>query len=274
MKILITGSEGFVGRHMMKRYPDAYGYDLVNGDDVRDAFKLDRLFESEGFDAVIHLAARAGVRRGENFPEEYFSTNVLGLNTLIRVAEKYGVKKFIHFSSSSVFGAQRPNVGTKETDKQTPKSIYGITKMAGELLLKKSTLPYIIVRPFTIIGEEGRKEMVIYKWKNQIEAGKPVSFYGDGSTSRGYTYIGDMLDGVDMLLRSDIEREDFNLGGRDVITLDELWQIFKTRFPEAKLQVLPMPATDQPYSLADTSKIEALGWKPTHDTKSIIQTLL
>src|SRR5690349_11701032 len=136
MKILVTGGLGFVGSHLCKELEKEHEiiiYDLVSGDDIRDKFKLDRMFESENFDVVVNLAARAGVRRGEDFPEEYFSTNVVGLVNLIDVAEKYKVSKFIHFSSSSVYGTQSQDIATKEDEEKNPCSVYGITKLAGEL---------------------------------------------------------------------------------------------------------------------------------------------
>jgi len=221
------------------------------------------------------LAALAGARRGEEYPDEYFDTNVNGLRCLIEVAEKYGVKKFIHFSSSSVFGDQKKDQRTREGDFKNPQSIYGITKLVGELLLKKSKLPYVIVRPFTLIGEEGRKEMVVYKWLNQIKSGKPATFYGDGSSSRGYTYVGDIIDAVEILLRDDTVREEFNIGGRDIVRLEELKDIFVSVYPEASFKILPMPVSDQMYSLADTSKAEGmLGWVPKTDVKEKIREIL
>ena len=277
MKILVTGSQGFVGGHIFKRLEDhnLFGYDLVNGLDIRDKFTLDRVFESEGFDSVISLAARAGVRRGEEFIQEYFDTNVIGLSNLIEMSEKYGIKKFIHFSSSSAFGAQKEDHATREGDPKRPRSVYGITKLAGELLLEKSSLPYIIIRPFTIIGEYGRKEMVVYKWLNQIKDGRPASFYGDGSSFRGYTYVGDVIDAIESLLLSDIEREDFNIGGRDIIRLDELKDIFVEVFPEAAFKIHPMPKSDQMFSLSDTSKAEKmLGWTPKTDVREKIREIL
>jgi UDP-glucuronate 4-epimerase len=273
-KVIIFGGEGFVGKHMRKSI-DGYVYDLVNGDDIRDRFKLDRLFESEGFDTVINLAARAGVRRGEDFPEEYFSTNVIGLNNLIEVSEKYGVKKFVHFSSSSVFGVQGEN-GTKEDEEKKPKSIYGITKLAGELLLEKSRLDYVIVRPFTIVGENGRKEMVVYKWLNQIKSGKKASFYGDGTTYRGYTYVEDIVDAVRLILANkSVKRETFNIGGNSIVTLEELWHVFKEIYPHAEREMLPMPVTDQVGSFADTSKLkDIIGWFPRTDVKQKIKEII
>lgn len=280
MKILIVGGAGFVGTHMQKFLADKKEftfqiYDQVNGDDTRDRFKLDRMFESEGFDAIINLAARAGVRRGEGFPEEYFSTNVIGLANLIEMAEKWGVKKLVHYSSSSVFGNDE-KVATNEGYPKKPKSIYGITKLAGELLLQKSKLDYTIIRPFTIVGEDGRKEMVVYKWLNQIKAGRKATFYGDGTTYRGYTYIQDMLRGtIECLTNPKASRQDFNLGGDQIITLEDLWNIFKEAYPQAEREIVPMPETDQMFSLADVSKAkELLGWEHKTDIKKKIQEMI
>jgi UDP-glucuronate 4-epimerase len=278
-KIILVGGEGFVGKAMrIELIINGYEvdvYDLVNGDDTRDRFKLDKLFETKNYDIVINLAARAGVRRGNDFPEEYFSTNVFGLKNLIELAEKYGVKRFIHYSSSSVYGKKEPSA-TKEEEVKKPKSIYGITKLVGELLLENSNLDYTIIRPFTIVGENGREEMVIYKWINQIKAGRPVTFYGDGSTFRGYTYIGDMIRGtIECINNSKSFREDFNLGGDQVVTLEELWNIFKDVCPEAKREKLPMPSCDQAYSLANTSKTKKLlNWEHQTNIKEKIQEIL
>lgn len=279
MKILVTGSQGFVGGHIFKRMLEhnLLGYDIVDGNDIRDTLKLDRLFETQNFDAVINLAALAGVRRGEDFPSEYFSTNVIGLNNLIEVCEKYGVKKFIHFSSSSVYGEQNANTGTKEDDEKSPKSVYGISKLAGELLLKKSSLPYIIIRPFTIIGENGRQDMVIYKWLNQVFGKKKLSFYGNGSSFRGYTYVGDIIDAVELVLKSKVSREDFNIGGHQKITLSELAQIFSETFKlkDSQFERVRMPKSDQQFSFANTYKArKILGWEPKTDVKQKIKEII
>lgn len=208
MKILITGGDGFIGSHLQKRI-QADIYDLVNGDDIRDRYKLDNLLNKEKYDIVINLAARAGVPMGEEHYEEFISTNVTGLKTLIEVCKKHKTK-LIHFSSSSALKAQ---------------SVYGITKLAGENLIEASDLDYVIIRPFTVVGENGRKEMVIYKWKGQYERGEKISFYGDGTTFRGYTYVGDLIDGV--LSSLNVSKETLNVGGNQKVTLEELWNILR-----------------------------------------------
>jgi UDP-glucuronate 4-epimerase len=256
MKILLTGGAGFIGSHLQKHI-DCTVYDLVNGDDIRDRFKLDRLFNKERFDTVINLAARAGVPAGEEFYEEYFSTNCIGLKILIEVCKKYHAK-LIHFSSSSSIPA---------------KSVYGITKLAGEKLLEASGIEYVVIRPFTVIGENGRKELVIYKWLGQYQRGEKISFYGDGKTFRGYTYVGDLVEGVLKSLK--VKNEILNIGGNQKITLDELWDIFKEVYPDAEREITPLPDYDMSGEMADISKTtELTGWTPKTDIRQKIKELL
>jgi nucleoside-diphosphate-sugar epimerase len=153
-KVLLTGGEGFIGKHIQKMIPNCYSYDLVNGDDIRDMYKLDVLCSNERFDTCINLSDRAGVKWGEEYPEEFYSTNVLGLTNVVKVCRKYDIR-LIHFSSSSVFKKQdRP---LKEDDIKEPVSIYGMTKLMGELIIRQWSLNWTIIRPFTVLGGRGRK---------------------------------------------------------------------------------------------------------------------
>jgi UDP-glucuronate 4-epimerase len=255
MKILLCGGSGFIGSRLQKKI-DCHIYDLVNGDDIRDKYKLDNLFSKERFDVVINLAARAGVALGEEFYEEFFSTNCIGLKTLIEVCDKYKAK-LVHYSSSSAINAR---------------SIYGITKLAGEKMIEASGIDYVIIRPFTVIGENGRKEMVLGKWLGQYQRGEKITFNGDGSSFRGYTYIGDLIDGTIMSL--ELSRELINLGGNQKITLEELWEIFKEIYPDAERNILPYPSWDELGESADISRAkELLGWEPKTEIKSKIKEI-
>jgi UDP-glucuronate 4-epimerase len=254
--ILLTGGEGFIGKHFQKKIK-CHVYDLVNGDDIRDKYKLDNLFGKEKFDICINLAAKAGVPMGEEYYREFFETNCIGLKTLIEVCKKHKTK-LIHFSSSSAIEA---------------KSVYGITKLAGEKLLEASGIDYLIIRPFTVVGENGRKEMVIYKWKGQYERGEKISFYGDGTTFRGYTYVGDLIDGV--LASLHVSKKTLNVGGSQKVTLEELWSIFKEVYPDAQREILPLPSYDITGEMADISlTTELTGWTPKTDIKQKIKELL
>jgi UDP-glucuronate 4-epimerase len=208
------------------------------------------------------------VSGGEKEPYEYISTNIEGTKVLADVCDKFGAK-LIHFSSSSVYGGSDKKL--KEEDKKEPRSIYGITKLASEGIVRMMK-DWIIIRPFTVIGEDGRPELVINKWLNQYRAGEKISFYGKGDTYRGYTYVGDLIDGV--LKANKFNRKDFNLGGNQKITLKQLWKIFKKIHPDAKREVLPLPSYDIPGSIADISKADILlDWQPKTDLKKKIKEL-
>lgn len=264
---LITGGAGFIGRHLRKKV-DGIVYDLETGNDIRDSDNLERLFNKFKFKTVINLAALTGVLGGEEDPYGYISTNIMGTKNLADICDKYNAK-LIHFSSSSVYGGSDKKL--KEEDKKEPRSIYGITKLAGEGIVKMMK-NWVIIRPFTVIGEDGRKEMVIYKWLNQYRNGDKISFYGKGDTYRGYTYVGDLIEGV--LKASKLNRKDFNLGGNQKITLDQLWKIFKNIYPDAKREIFPLPAYDIPGSIADISKANILlNWEPKTNIKQKIKEI-
>lgn len=271
MKILITGHKGFIGKKLWERLLnfnyELIGYDLEDGNDIRDYFKLDKLFRENQISIVIHLAARAGVRTGQEFPDEYISTNVNGTNNLIRCAEKYNIEHFIFFSSSSVYGKKKPP--NCENDKLDPQSIYAITKFTGELLIRNAKIKQkTIIRPFTVYGEDGRQDQVVYKWLNQIKASKPITFYGDGNTKRGYTYVGDLVIGIENLLRgNDIKTrkktEIYNLGGNEVIELKKLLDVFKVYFPDIQVNKMELPNCDVEENWANISKAQkCLGFNP------------
>lgn len=274
--ILITGSEGFIGDRLCEKVDSFHSYDLLFGDDIRDKYKLEDHFQKYHFDTVIHMAARAGVRMGEAHPDEFISTNVNGTLNLLNLSKKYGVKHFIFFSSSSVYGNQQsPN---KETDPLQPIGVYGSTKAMGEMLVKGSGVPYTIIRPFTVYGENGRLDQVIFKWIQQIKLGLPITVYGDGSSKRGYTYVGDLVDGVLKVLDKGAENKTYNLGGHQIITLGELIDLFVPYLPEKykdALQRLPMPKEDVYENWGDISKAKnRLGWSPNTDFKTKVAEIL
>ena len=284
LKCLITGSEGFIGTSLCKLFNskgiEFVGYDLVNGDAIRDKLKLDKLFEAENFDIVIHLAALAGVRRSKEFTVDYETTNIIGTLNVVEMCKKYDCK-MIFFSSSSVLGGNYSEHGLNENDPYNPQSFYAITKMAGEFIIKQGGIDYIIVRPFTVYGENGRKDMVIYKWINQIKAGKSVTFYGDGKTKRGYTYIEDLVQGVYELTKifTPETKLIIHLGGSEVITLKELFEIFEAVCAKKKLNCymtnMPIPKEDVIMSFADTSyAFMLIGFSPEKRFKKMVTKIL
>ena len=284
MKILVTGHKGFVGSYLTARLDkekiEWVGFDLKDGLDIRNAYQVYEFFDMHRPDTVIHLAALAGVRRGEEFPQEYFDTNVMGTWNIVRTAEKFEVQKFVNFSSSSVYGNKKPPV--IEGESKEPKSIYGKTKLIAEQIVDRSSifLP-INIRPFTIYGLGGRKDMVIYRWLGQIKRNEAISFYGDGESKRGYVHVEDLIDGVVLCLKSKNFTTkigtgySFNLGGQEVISLEDLSEIFFEIIPDMKIFKLPMPPSDIYENWADITKAqEELGWQPKRKFKDEVKKII
>jgi UDP-glucuronate 4-epimerase len=292
MKILVTGGAGFIGKHLCKALKTAkhdviiLDLKLSNQHDIRNKFDLSNFFLLNHFDMVIHLAALAGTVRSKDFPEEYISTNILGTQNIIEMCQKYNVK-LIHFSSSSVLGGCSVANNNKiramsECDPYNPKNIYGVTKVAGELLVKNSGLHYTIVRPFTVFGRQGRHDMVIYKWVDQVNAGKPITVYGDTTSSRGYTYVEDLVEAVIKIIeRMKTEKisRTIHLGGSEVIKLMKLIKLFddycKKRGIEFSINNLPEMPGDVRHSFADTSLAKKLiGFDPKPRFLRLIKDIL
>jgi len=245
MKILVTGSAGFVGKNLCKLLRsngvDYNEYDLENGDDIRDKFKLEKLFETGNYNIVVHLAALTGARRGEKFPDEYITTNITGTFNIINCCQRYGCN-LIFFSSSGVLGGNSGGGGLVESDNYHPKNLYTISKVAGEMMVKNSGLNYAIIRPFNIYGPEGRRDMVLYKWIDQVKAGKPVTVYGTGHSARGYTYVYDLVKAIYVLCDKINNPNNqlpkiFHLGGSEIIYLGDLLQTFVDYCNKKKLTV-------------------------------------
>jgi UDP-glucuronate 4-epimerase len=282
-KILITGHLGFVGSHLtellLKDY-ELFGYDLIDGDDIRDEFKLDRYFSDNKFDVVIHLAARAGVRTGEEYPNEFITTNIIGTQNIVNACKKHNVRQLISFSSSSVLGGNKTNKGLNEDDEYNPKSLYAITKVAGEYIVKNSGIPYIVIRPFTLYGENGRKDMVIYKWINQIKSGNPISVFGNKESQRGYTYIKDLCIGVrKCILNHEAMNNIIHLGGSEIITLERLIGVFSSYCDKNNIELFckeeVMPSADVMSSFSDNKKaFNLLDWIPSNNFDDNLTNIL
>jgi UDP-glucuronate 4-epimerase len=247
--LLVTGHKGFIGGHLTKlltkRGIPWVGFDLKDGQDIRNKQTLDAFFEQNQITEVIHLAALAGVRRGEEYPEEYISTNVLGTRNIIKLSEKYNVRHLVFYSSSSVYGQTTPPVSEGFVKK--PISLYGMTKLMGEQMVENCEVRQTsIVIPFTVYGENGRRDEVIYKWIEQIKNNLPITIYGDGSSERGYVNVHDLVDATVKLITDhdgEWKCEHFNLGGSEVIKLIDLVNVFTEALGEHNVQRKQM--TDQ-----------------------------
>lgn len=295
MNILITGGAGFIGSHVGKSltaqnhriiiiddFNDYYDPSikrnniaenvpnsiLVEGD-IRDKAAVEEAF-THGIDAVIHLAARAGVRPSISDPELYISTNIQGTFHLLDAARRHGVKNFVFASSSSVYGVN-PKVPFSEEDLiEATISPYAMTKMAGEQMCSNFSYLYgircICLRFFTVYGPGQRPDLAIHKFTNLIHHGKPLDMYGDGSTERDYTYIDDIVQGVIAALNyKDKPFDIFNLGESQTTKLcDLITEIGKALGKEPVINRLPDQPGDVPRTYADISKArELLGYQPT-----------
>lgn len=296
MKILLTGAAGFIGSHLAEallgRGDDVVGLDsfndyyeparkraniapalksprfrLVEGD-IRDRGLLEELFRREGFQAVIHLAARAGVRLSLRDPLLYEDVNIGGTLKLLETTRQYGTDRFLFASSSSVYGAN-PRLPWKESDSLLlPVSPYGATKLAGEHFCRVFHQAYglrvTIMRFFTVYGPRQRPDMAIHKFTRLIREGRPIPFFGDGTSLRDYTYIEDIVSGLLGGLKAEIPYGVFNLGGGHSISLAELVERLGELLGKPPiLERLPAQAGDVEVTQADVSAAAALlGYRP------------
>ena len=298
MHILLTGGAGFIGSHLTRRllargdrvtvlddFNDYYdparkraniapflagdspSYRLVEGD-IRDAALVDRTFSEGGFDAVVHLAARAGVRPSLLEPILYEEVNCVGTLRLLEAARRHGPKTFLFGSSSSVYGINEKLPFSEDDEVNQPISPYATTKRAGELLCYNYHHLYgfltACLRFFTVYGPRQRPEMAIHKFTDLLARGKTVPLYGDGSSRRDYTYIDDILDGLLAALDLAPGFEILNLGGAETTSLNDLvaW-IAAELAVEPRIEYLPGQPGDVPITYADVSKAaRLLGYSP------------
>lgn len=296
--ILVTGGAGFIGSHLVDRllaegqwqitvlddFNDFYSpeikrnniaghltepaYKLVDGD-ICDTSLVREVFADGGFDCVVHLAARAGVRPSLRQPRLYNETNVTGTLVLLEAAREFGVGQFVFGSSSSVYGVNC-NIPFSEEDRiQKPISPYAATKAAGELLCHTYSHLYDIrtvgLRFFTVYGARQRPDLAIHKFSKLIRDGKPIQVFGDGTSRRDYTYIDDIIQGVRAAVDyKDSIHEVFNLGESETTELTRLIELLEENIGEkAIIDRQPMQPGDVPITYADISKArELLGYDP------------
>lgn len=240
--------------------------------DIRDKKGLEEIFRNHHIDAVIHLAALAGVRPSIERPLEYEEVNVRGTMNLWELCKDFKITKFVCASSSSVYG-NNEKIPFAETDSvDNPISPYAATKKCGEILghvyhdLYK--IDMIQLRFFTVYGPRQRPDLAIHKFTKLISEDREIPFYGDGTTARDYTFIDDIIDGILKSIyylesNSDIY-EIINLGESEVINLNEmLTTIENTLGKSAIRKILPMQPGDVLKTSADIAKARSLiGYKP------------
>jgi UDP-glucuronate 4-epimerase len=295
MRILVTGGAGFIGSHLVEKlvadehdvailddFNDFYDPQIkraniaavaknvaVHDVDLRDGDKVAALFRKEKFDAVAHLAARAGVRPSIQQPQLYYDTNVTGTLHLLEGARTSGVERFIFASSSSVYGAAKRVPFSEEEHLIQTLSPYAATKIGGEFLCSTYSHLYkmriVALRYFTVYGARQRPDLAIHQFTGKIHAGEPIDQFGDGTTRRDYTYIDDIIQGTVAALKYEGAIFDvFNLGESETIQLKDLIAaIEKALGKKAKINRLPEQPGDMPLTCADISKARKhLGYNP------------
>jgi UDP-glucuronate 4-epimerase len=296
MHILVTGGAGFIGSHVVDALL-ADGHDLTVLDnfdafydraikeqniaehrkdprwrlitlDLRDSDSLLRL--DGPFDAIVHLAAKAGVRPSIADPLTYQEVNVRGTQNLLELARTLKVPQFVFASSSSVYGVN-PRVPWVEDDRDLqPISPYASTKISGELMGHVYShlygIRFVALRLFAVYGPRQRPDLALHRFAQAMAAGRQIPLFGDGTTTRDYTYVGDIVAGVRSALRYDRSNyEVINLGNNQTVTLLDMVHCLESALGmKAAIQQLPEQPGDVRQTCASVAKAHALlGYVPS-----------
>jgi UDP-glucuronate 4-epimerase len=297
-RILVTGAAGFIGSTLVERllaegrevvgldsfdpfYPEAHkranlesalrsGRFRLEVGDIRDAAALDRALAAARADAIVHLAALAGVRPSLERPAAYADVNVRGTAEVAAASVRHGVPRLLFASSSSVYGARAEGTGpfaeTDPTDR--PISPYAATKRAAELLLHAfhaaHGLAVTCARIFTAYGPRQRPDLAIRKFAERMRRGDPIPVYGDGRSQRDFTYVDDLVDGLVRALDADLGFSILNFGaGRTVALSEVIEQLERALGTKARIEWLPEQPGDVPRTWADvTAARRAVGYAP------------
>ena len=274
MNILITGHRGFIGSNLIKKLDNhkVIGVDIKDGNNILDSNFINTLFEFYQIDAVIHLAAIAGVGYSIDHSEEVMKNNIIGFDTLAKAAIKNGVKHFIYASSSSVYG-----------DDGTQKSPYAVSKATNELQAAMysnlSDMKFTGLRFFTVYGEGIRQDLAIYKFIKAMKANQPLRIYGDGNQSRDFTHVDDICKAIKLILESDKDwkNEVFDIGYGKSTTVNELIEILKDIINPSWNKIIY--EQEKPYdvkeTLAKTDKLyEWFNFKPRYSVREGLEEWL
>src|SRR5512141_2105308 len=303
---LVTGAAGFIASRT-SQILIRDGHTVIGIDNMNDAYdvrmkhhrlaalqaipgfefrKLDISLEQdvnqlagEKFDAVVNLAARAGVRASVENPRLFYETNLMGTLNLLELCRKTGIKKFLLASTSSIYGANPPYPTSETASSSEPLQPYAASKKAAEVLAHSyhylHGIDVSVVRYFTVYGPAGRPDLALFRFAQWISEGLPVRVNGDGEQSRGFTYIDDIARGTILALRP-VGYEVINLGGHEVITINNLIKLLEEVIgKKAIVQHGPPNPADMFTNWADVSKAGALlGWEPQFNMRSGVEKLV
>ena len=314
MKILVTGAAGFIGAtlalRLLERGDRVFGLDNLNDyydvglkqarlarlnalpgfefeqADIADRERMARLFAGRRFDAVMHLAAQAGVRYSIENPAAYIDANLVGFANVIEGARRSKVGHFVFASSSSVYGANAKLPFAEDDSVDHPVSLYAATKKANELMAHSYAhlyrLPCTGLRFFTVYGPWGRPDMALFKFTRGILAGETIPVYNRGEMVRDFTYVDDIVEGVMRVINRPAQADPawtaaapapsssnapyriYNIGNNRPVKLMRYIEVLEQCLGQkAKLQLLPLQAGDVPETIADVSRLAAaVGFKP------------
>jgi UDP-glucuronate 4-epimerase len=295
MNILLTGGAGFIGSHVLESllHDGASVTVLDNFDpfysraskesniakvrthpglrfveaDIRDPAALHGI--AGAYDAIVHLAAKAGVRPSIADPVAYQQTNIGGTLNLLEFARTWHIRQFIFASSSSVYGTNPHTPWSEDDNVLLPISPYASTKVSAELLGHVYShlhgIRFIALRFFTVYGPRQRPDLAIRKFSEAVIAGRPIPIFGDGSTRRDYTYIDDIVAGIrNAIAYRASQYEVINLGNSQPVSLNEMVRTIEAEVAkQAILDYCAEQPGDVPQTYADVRKASRLlGWHP------------
>jgi len=314
MNLLVTGAAGFLGHAvaaaLLERGDSVHGVDNLSPYydvglkearlarlaanpkfsftrlDIAEREPLAQLFSSQSFDAVVHLAAQAGVRYSIENPHAYGDANLTGFLDILEGCRHAKVKHLVYASSSSVYGANAKMPFSEDDNVDHPISLYAATKKANELMAHTYAhlygLPCTGLRFFTVYGPWGRPDMAYFKFTRSILAGEPIPVFNRGNMSRDFTYVDDVVEGMLRVIDSPAQPDAqfdplqpspstskapyrvFNIGNSSPVDLMRfIGEIEKCLGRKAKIDFQPMQPGDVPATVADVSKLErAVGYRP------------
>ncbi len=292
---VVTGSAGFIGARVCELLVEQ-GHTVLGLDNLNDAYDvrlklwrlnrlvnqpnfqffkldicdrpgLDGLFSQHQVDAVVNLAARAGVRQSVEIPWVYVDTNVNGTLNLLEMCRHHNVPKFVLASTSSLYGANPPLPTPETAESDHPLQPYAASKKGAEALAHAYHHLYgidvTVFRYFTVYGPAGRPDMVMFRFCKWIAEGEPLQVTGDGSQSRGFTYLDDIATGTILGLKP-LGYELINLGGHETITINHLIALLEGLLGrKAAVRYIPANPADVAENWANVEKAgRLLGWVP------------
>ncbi|WP_335871219.1 NAD-dependent epimerase [Bacillus sp. 2205SS5-2] len=311
-RILVTGCAGFIGFHFSKRLLEE-GIAVVGVDNINDYYdqtlKFDRLrllkkdsnfqfkkgsienipfmdgvFAESEFDAVVHLAAQAGVRYSIENPYAYVQSNVMGFTTMLECCKNYRINHLLYASSSSVYGANKKIPFSTHDRVDHPVSFYAATKKANEAMASTYShiyqLPTTGLRFFTVYGPMGRPDMAYYSFTNKMIKNEPIDLYNNGKMKRDFTYIDDVVESIYRLLikgpSNDTPYQLYNIGNNHPIALEYFVKLIEENIGlKAEKNYLPMQPGDVEETYADIDELsQAIGYQPTTSIEKGIKSFI